>query len=263
VHQAAGVDAHQDVGLGGAQMLSFSRPIASEMWGKLTENVPPKPQHCSASPNSTRLTPGDRAHQRRRRLGAVRAARVARAVEGDGRVKPPRPRRHPEAVDDEIRQLPRAPGELPRPRAGRARARTPAAPVKHHRGAGARRHDHRSVALEGAHHVAHHPARGRPVAGVERRLAAAGLRLGETPPSAEVFQHLHRGHRGVVVKRVAEARGHQLHFLAQRRLALDRHHGAKRARCRIRSAPQSRFCGKWRAILRSRGCCQSPSLPDG
>ena len=30
---------------------------AVEMFGKLTENVPPNPQHCSTSPNSTTFTP--------------------------------------------------------------------------------------------------------------------------------------------------------------------------------------------------------------
>src|SRR5271165_1211753 len=36
---------------------SFRSPMAAEMCGNATENVPPKPQHCSASPNSTSRTP--------------------------------------------------------------------------------------------------------------------------------------------------------------------------------------------------------------
>src|SRR5208283_2210069 len=36
---------------------SFRSPMAAETCGNATENVPPKPQHCSASPNSTRRRP--------------------------------------------------------------------------------------------------------------------------------------------------------------------------------------------------------------
>src|SRR5258708_5754710 len=36
---------------------SFNLPIASEMMGNATENVPPKPQHCSPSPKGTRVRP--------------------------------------------------------------------------------------------------------------------------------------------------------------------------------------------------------------
>src|ERR1017187_90930 len=36
---------------------SFRSPMAAEMCGKPTENVPPKPQHCSASPKGTSRNP--------------------------------------------------------------------------------------------------------------------------------------------------------------------------------------------------------------
>ena len=36
---------------------SLSVPIAAEMPGNPTENVPPKPQHCSPSPNGTTVAP--------------------------------------------------------------------------------------------------------------------------------------------------------------------------------------------------------------
>ena len=200
----------------------------------------------------------DRPHQRGRRLGAARAAGVAGAVEGDGRVEPPGPGRHPEAVDDEIRQLPRAPAELlHRGQVGLVLELQQRA-VKEHRGARARRHDHRvssPVKVRTVWRTTRREAGQSPR--VERRLAAAGLRLGKLDRAAEVFEHLDGRDGDVVVKGVAQARGHQLDLLPEQRLALNRHHCAKEAGCRIRSAPQSRF-------LRENGgpFPLSPDAPD-
>ena len=36
---------------------SFNAPMLAEILGNDTENVPPKPQHCSPSPNSTIFKP--------------------------------------------------------------------------------------------------------------------------------------------------------------------------------------------------------------
>ena len=59
--------------------------------------------------------------------------------------------------------------------------------------------------------MAHHLARGGPVAAVERRLTAARLRLGKFDRAAEMFKHLDGRARDIVVERIANAGGHELH----------------------------------------------------
>jgi hypothetical protein len=59
--------------------------------------------------------------------------------------------------------------------------------------------------------MANHFSRGRPVTAVERGLPAAGLVLREIDLTAEIFEHLDRGAGDVAIKRITDARGHQLH----------------------------------------------------
>ncbi len=181
------------------------------MFGKPTEKVPPKPQHCSPSPNSTRRTPRDRPKEERHRLPARGAAGVAGAVQGDRGLELARPRPDAQAVDDEVAELPGAPAErLDLGEIGLA-LELQRRPVEEHGGAGARGDDHRVGPGEGPDRVPDHPAGGGPVPAVEGRLAAAGLRLGKAHLAAQVLQHLDRRRGDVVVEGVAQAGRHQLH----------------------------------------------------
>ena len=58
--------------------------------------------------------------------------------------------------------------------------------------------------------MAHHFARRRPVATVERRLTATGLAGGKIDLAADVLKHLDGGRSNVVVKRIAQTRRHKL-----------------------------------------------------
>ena len=82
--------------------------------------------------------------------------------------------------------------------------------MKEHRGARSGRDDYRRVVGEHFRCVTNHLARRDPIAAVESGLAAAGLSFGKIHLAAEVFEYLHSRYRGVVEKRVAKARGHQL-----------------------------------------------------
>ena len=84
-----------------------------------------------------------------------------------------------------------------------------------HRGAGAAGDDHRELAGEDVGGEAGDLAGGGPVAGIEGRLAAAGLVVGEEDFHAEVFEHFHGGPGDVVVEGVAQAGAHQQDFFAR------------------------------------------------
>ena len=76
-------------------------------------------------------------------------------------------------------------------------------------GAGAAGHDDGQVTGHDLGGVAGDLAGGRPIAGVEGRLAAAGLVLGEKDFDAKVLEDFDGGAGGVIVKRVAQAGGHE------------------------------------------------------
>jgi hypothetical protein len=59
-------------------------------------------------------------------------------------------------------------------------------------------------------------ARGRPIAAVERGLAAASLRFGKINRAAEMFENPDRGYANIIEKRITEARGHKLDVFAGR-----------------------------------------------
>ena len=73
--------------------------------------------------------------------------------------------------------------------------------------------------------MTHHAARRRPIPGVEGRLPATDLRLGKLDRAAEMFQDFDGRTGGIVVKRIAKARGHQMHPFAGRTLAFRVGHG--------------------------------------
>ena len=85
VHQARAVARADAVGARRARSRpSFSSSIALETSAFLTANVPPKPQHSSASGSSTSSSPGDRAQQPQRRVAdPQQPQRVAGRVVGD------------------------------------------------------------------------------------------------------------------------------------------------------------------------------------
>ena len=103
---------------------------------------------------------------------------------------------------------PRARSRRPR----RARPASPAAPghdrvlVTHRAGARPRRGDDRVVALEGRDEAAHHRHRLVEVAGVDHRLAAAGLAGREVHVHPEPAQQPHHGLAGVGEQRVVQRR---------------------------------------------------------
>src|SRR5690606_25211264 len=82
--------------------------------------------------------------------------------------------------------------------------------VARHRGAGAGgRHD-RLVAAKRVERLTDRLSRARPIPGVVRGLAAAGLRFGDVDLAAEALEDLIARLGDVSVERVAEARSHEL-----------------------------------------------------
>ena len=78
-----------------------------------------------------------------------------------------------------------------------------------HGGAGAGGDDDGQLAGEHGGGVAGDFTRGHPVAGIEGRLAAAGLVFRKLDGHAEVFEDFDGGPRDVVVKGIAEAGAHE------------------------------------------------------
>ena len=74
--------------------------------------------------------------------------------------------------------------------------------------------------------------RGDPVAGVERRLAAAGLVIGKFYGHPEVLKHFDGGPRDIVVKGIAEASAHEEHTFIGRSLELTGHGELVGCQCR-------------------------------
>src|SRR5690606_1731017 len=149
--------------------------------------------------------------QHYRRLAAVCPPTVTRPVKGDFSRKPPGPGTNPKTVDDIIRDLPRPPRHSFHSRPVRLFLELQRRAVKQHRRARTGWDDHRPVARKGFDTMANNPPRGVPVTRVKGRLTAAGLTFREGDVTFEVLQHLDRGDRHIVKKRVAEAGRHQLY----------------------------------------------------
>ena len=156
---------------------TLSAHIAAETSVFFTANVPPNPQHVSASGRSTRSSPRTAREQPQRRVAdAEHPQRVARGVIGD----PVREVRadvgDAEDIGEERRQVVH-PGDQPSDVAGERRVSFGQHRVvlAHHGGAGRRRGDDRLIAGEGSREAAGHRHRLAPVAGVEVHLPAAGL----------------------------------------------------------------------------------------
>ena len=151
---------------------TFVPPMASDVPGILTLNVPPKPQHSVMFAQFAVGQPANALQQPHRRLDH---AQLAAAVAADVHRDLVRERRfrvgHAEHVVEELGQL-----EHPAADAHGARVRVGMA-EKHpaHRRAGARGADDPAVRLEDVAKMLDHPPGLFPIARVERRLAAAGL----------------------------------------------------------------------------------------
>ena len=141
-------------------------------------------------------------------------------MEGHGFVIAAGPGLHTESVDDEVRELPGAAAQRLDFRKISFLFEFQHRAMKQHRRAGSARDDHGLVAGKGADGMPDDFAGGRPIAAIERRLPATGLRFGENHLAPEVFQHLHGGRRDIVVEGVAQAGGHELHAFASERRAL-------------------------------------------
>jgi hypothetical protein len=216
VHQAARVAGDEHVGIGCADVFQFQIAHAGRDVREGHRKRAAETAALLAFAEDDDFHARNRAQQTDRRLAAFRAARVAGGVERDFRRVFSGPGFHAEAVDNEVRELPGAPAEffdvavvgLFFEFEGRA--------VDEHRRAGRAGYDDGRVAGKNFHGVPHDAPRGRPVPRVERRLPAAGLRLGKINGAAEVFEHFDGRARGVVEKRVAQAGGEHLHAVAGR-----------------------------------------------
>ena len=175
----------------------LSASMAVEVSAFLTANVPPNPQHTSASGSSTRSIPATLAQQPQRPVAdPQQPQRVAGRVVGDPVRVVGADVLHPEHVGQQLGQLVGAGGH----RLGAAGQRlVPVAPG-HHRvlvpdraGARAGRDHDRLAALEHLHVPADQRQRLAQVAGVHVHLAAAGLRGRELHLVAEPLQQPDRG----------------------------------------------------------------------
>ena len=145
-------------------------------------------------------------------LTTAGAATVARAMEGDAcrLLEFAGPFFNAQAVVNEIHDFPGAAGQ--RVDGGiRALLELEKISVEIHGGTGAGGNDDRQVAGEDGSSVAGDFAGGNPVTGIERRLAAAGLVVGELDGDAKVFENFDGGARDVVVEGVAKASAHKEH----------------------------------------------------
>ena len=185
----------------------LSASIAPDTAGFFSANVPPNPQHCSASGSSTRSMPLNRAQQPQRPLAdPQQPQRMAGRVVGHP-VREVRPDvGHAQHVGQEFRQLPGAGRDRLR-RLGQRRVTGQPGHVgvlvpDRGRARPARHHD-RVVALERRHMVADQRDRLPRVAAVDVHLPAAGLRPGHLHAHAQPFQHPDRG--------LAHLRRHAVH----------------------------------------------------
>ena len=192
VHQARVVCGGDDLGAALLDRSSLSSIIAVETSAFLTANVPPNPQHWSASASGDQLDAADRAEQPLRPV-ADAAARAASGRSGGSR---------------------RGAGSARRRRRRRARrsgtrsARRPAARARRARtwrGAGGRRRDDRIGPGEDAAEALDQRKPLVAVAGVEVHLAAAGLLLPELDGAAQPLQQLHHRPPGAREQGVVEA----------------------------------------------------------
>ncbi len=178
--------------------------MAPEISPNLTENVPPKPQHCSHSPISTSARPGTFASSARGcGLDAHLAQPGARVVIGHAAAELPGNLLEFRDVGEEFGQLVHAPGEPldAGPQARRIREQLGVVRLDHP-GAGAGRRDEVLAALELGQHFLGERARGGPVARVVAGLAAAGLSGRHVDLAAGRLEQLER--------RKADARTHQV-----------------------------------------------------
>ena len=166
-----------------ARARSLSASIAADMSAFLTANVPPKPQHSSASGSSTSSSPRTAREQPQRPVAHVQQpGRVAGGVIGH-RVREGRAHvLHPEPVHEELAQLDHARHERPdlalQPvvagQAGDVRVL-----LAHHAHAGGGRRDHHLGVAERVHEAPHQRHGLELVAAVGVHLPAAGLLLRE------------------------------------------------------------------------------------
>ena len=181
---------------------SFSSSIAAETSAFFTANVPPNPQHSSASGSSTSSTPGT-ARSRRSGASPTRSSRSEWQV-GWYATVPSIGR--PDIVDaehagEELRELPR-----PRGNAAIVAAEQPGEVLPHLRRTRARRRHDRVEAVEDLDESAGELLRLAGVARVGMHLAAAGLLEREHDLDPEPLEHGHGCLPDLREERVGEAR---------------------------------------------------------
>lgn len=217
VHEAGHVDADEHVGIGIEDIVELEGAHLARDVGESDGEGAAKSAALFLLAERDDFGVFDRGEERADGLAGGGAAAMAGAMEGDtGRfLELAGPGFDAEAVVDEIDDFPCAVGE--RGDLGiRVFLELEEIPVAVHRGAGAGGNDDGEFAGEDFGSVFRDFAGGTPLAGVEGRLAAAGLVFRENDGNTEVLEHFHGRTGDIVIKGITKAGAHQEHAFAER-----------------------------------------------
>ena len=217
MHEAGHVDTDEQVGIGIEDIVELEGTHLAGDVGESDGEGAAEPTALLLLAERDDLGVFDRGQERADGLAGGGAAAVAGAVEGDaGRfLELAGPGFDTEAVVDEINDFPGAVGE--RGDLGiRVFLKLEEIPVAVHRGAGAGGNDDGELAGEDFGSVFRDFAGGTPLAGIEGRLAAAGLIFRENDGNTKMFKHFDGRTGDIVIKGITEAGAHQEHAFAER-----------------------------------------------
>ena len=194
---------------------ALSAPIATETSAFFTANVPPNPQHSSAPragrPGSARAPPPAAVAAGRRRPAAAASGTSGGRSRGAGSTRPTSVTPST-STRNSLSSWTFGPSSVDGARRDPRRRRAPrpsgagAAPTRRTSPTGVTTASYPSNADTKRAHDRHRLVE---VAGVDHRLAAAGLRLGEVDVDAEAGEQLDDGPAGVGEQRVVHTRDHQ------------------------------------------------------